>query len=364
MLIQPQTIEMKWHQRYRSYYEEKGYEFTNYGDIFKVSFIDLPKKCNKKILVYCDYCLTDGVYKQVEKTFQDYSKQNESAVIKKDCCYDCRPKKVKESNLMVYGKESTNQVDSIRQKQKETNFKRYGFENVMKNQAVQEKVINTNIERFGTKAPAQNEGIKNKIKNTNMIRYGHVSPTLDNQVREKQKVTMIKKYGVEYGMQNEDILKKAKHTLYQNGTAPVSRQQLYVWNVIGGELNYPYKNYSLDIAQLEKKLYIECDFGGHWLQIKLGNKTRESFVNDERKRYYALSRKGWKVIRIISRKDKVPSVKKIKELMEYAKSYLNNHSWVHFDLDKGLVINRTGEVNYDFGELFYVYQIKSDEFTT
>ncbi|KSU86988.1 hypothetical protein A2U94_00715 [Bacillus sp. VT 712] len=49
MLLIPQEVEMKWHQRYRKYYEEKGYIFTNYRETFKVDVNDLPENCNKYI---------------------------------------------------------------------------------------------------------------------------------------------------------------------------------------------------------------------------------------------------------------------------------------------------------------------------
>lgn len=358
MLIKPQKIKMKWHQRNIRYYEERGYVFTDYGDFFEVDVEHLPKGCNEYVLVLCDYCLENGKRTICSKPYQSYIKQNRDAIIKKDCCYVCRPLKIKESNRLIYGKESTNQVEKIRKKQIETNKKKYGGENVMASEKIRKKVVQTNLERYGSKAPAQNDDIKAKISVTNHKKYGGISPTLNEEVRNKQKSSMKKKYGVEYGMQNKNIMGKARKSLYGNGTVPTSNQQRYIHSLVGGELNYPFKNYSLDIGFPNKRLYVECDFGGHNLQVKFGNKSEEQFQKDERKRYYSLYRAGWKAIRIITQTDKVPSPEKVSEMMEYAKRYLDSgHSWIHFELDKASVIGNNFEEKYDFGKLLYMYQI-------
>lgn len=358
MLLIPQEIEMKWHQRYRNYYEKKGYTFTNYRETFKVDVNDLPENCNKYIKVLCDYCLEKGITNVVSKPFQAYVNQNMKSIIKKDCCKKCKPLKVKESNLLVYEKESTNQIDEVKQKRAETNRKRYGGDNVMSSIEVRNKVSETNLKRYGSKTPAQNDLVKAKMYATNIDRYGDISPTSNKEVRRKQIISMKERYGVEYGMQNEIILNKARSTLYANGTAPISKQQSYIHAVTGGDINYPFKNYSLDIAFPNELLYIECDFGGHKLQVKLGNKSEKEFKEDEKRRSYFLSRRGWKEIRIISNKDKVPSPERITQMIEYAKAYLgSNHSWIHFELDTKRVVGNQFEAHYEFGPLRYMYQI-------
>ena len=357
MLITPQTIQMRWHQRNRGFYVERGYSFTMFGDIFEVNIADLPVSCNKYVEVLCDYCFIN-VKREPYQAFT----RNQKGIVKKDCCKECKPLKVRESNLLVYGKESTNQIPGTLQKMKATNLIRHGGENVMASKSVRKKVEQTNLSRYGTKTPAQNQSVKDKMKATNIIKYGEVSPTLNKDVRQKQITSMLEKYGVEYGMQSMEILSKSKETLFQNGTVPTSRQQRYIWDLIGGELNYPFKNYSLDIAFPKKEIYVECDFGGHWLQVKLGNKTLEEFTNEERKRYYALFRKGWRIVRIISKKDKLPKKEKLIEMMSFAYLFIEKgHSWIHFDLDKSLVINSLGEDTYNFGDLYYWYQLTDNQ---
>jgi len=159
-------------------------------------------------------------------------------------------------------------------------------------------------------------------------------------------------YGVDNPMKNKEISAKARETLFKNGTAPRSKQQIYVHQLIGGEINYPYYNASLDIAFLEEKLYVECDFGGHWLSIKLGGLTQDAFDKKQRNRWYSLYRSGWKSINIISRNDNLPSDQIILEILSYARTYLNqNHHYIKFDIDNNKIINSQGEFDYDFGKL-------------
>lgn len=211
---------------------------------------------------------------------------------------------------------------------------------------LEDDYINTN-ENINIKCLCNNDFITtfDKFKNQNKKQCNKCS-----QINKKK--YCLKKYGFESPMQNKEISNKVKQTLYKNGTAPCSQQQEYIRNIIGGELNYPFKNYSLDIAHVEENIYIECDFGGHWLSIKLGTVTEKEFKVNERKRWYILFRSGWKEIRIISTKDYIPQDDKLLEMIEYAKVYLNTgHHYIRFDIDKNIIINSQGEFDYNFGEL-------------
>jgi len=155
---------------------------------------------------------------------------------------------------------------------------------------------------------------------------------------------------------------KRANTFYQNGTTPCSSQQKHVFNIIGGYLNYPVKTSSLDIAFPEEKVYLECDFSGHWMPITLNNMSQDQFDKREVRRWYALKNSGWKEIRIISRRDLVPSDSKLLEIISYAKTYLNqNHHYIKFDIDNAKIINSQGEFYYDFGELRKIKPIDIQE---
>ena len=76
---------------------------------------------------------------------------------------------------------------------------------------------------------------------------------------------------------------------YAYGNMPTSKQQVYIWQTTGGELNYPVGRYSLDIALVDKKIYIEYDGSGHEMMVALGALTKQQFDQRQMKRnYYCL----------------------------------------------------------------------------
>ena len=141
-------------------------------------------------------------------------------------------------------------------------------------------------------------------------------------------------------------------TFYENGTAPCSKEQSYINNLLKGKLNYPISNCSLDIAFPDEKIYIEYDGGGHNLSVKLNSITQKEFNKKEMKRNYFLMQKGWKSIRIISLKDKIPSDEKLIEMFNYAKQYLSTgRHYIKFDIDNQNTITSQFTIQYDFGIL-------------
>ena len=145
---------------------------------------------------------------------------------------------------------------------------------------------------------------------------------------------------------------RKRDTLFSNGTAPCSRQQRYLHQLFGGELNYPVKTFSLDIAFPEEMIYLEYDGGGHDLSVKYGNLTTEEFVKKERNRTYYFMRNGWKSIRIISSKDKIPSDEKLLEMLDYSRQYLSdNHHYIKFDIDNHNIKTSQFIKDFDFGVL-------------
>lgn len=351
-----------------AYYESLGYKIPRKpakwnkdiltvpsGTRLSIKITDLPLNSNLKINYQCDYCGKKG-----DKTYSSYNKSRE--IIQKDACRKCVPKKIEESNLINYGVKHTTQLDSTKGKMRATNIEKYGVEYASQNEEVKKKMETVFIEKYGYNTPAKNESVKNKIIKTNIERYGGTSPTLNEVVRNKQISTMQKTYGVSFPQQNEEIKLKSMASLYNNNTAPCSRQQRHIHNIIGGNLNFPHHTSFLDIAFPEEKIYLEVDLGGHELQLKFGNVTKEEYENKERNRWYALYRKGWKEIRIISSKDKIPTDEKIFEMISYAKEYLaTGRHYIKFYLDEDKVKTSQFEKEYDFGELRYIY--KKDKVT-
>lgn len=141
-------------------------------------------------------------------------------------------------------------------------------------------------------------------------------------------------------------------TLYKKGTQMCSIQQKHIHNLLGGELNFPVYKSTLDIAFPNKKIYIEYDGGGHDLSVKLGSVTRDEFNKKEIARKYALYRRGWKEIRIISRKDMIPNDEIIYKMYEFAvECFLNNCSWVEFDIDNKKVKSSQFDKKYNYSQL-------------
>lgn len=301
MLILPQIVEVGWNVSNREWYISKSYKYTKIKDIVEVSVLDLKKGSHNLVKIKCDYC--GIIFYKIYKSYLHGRR-----IIKKDCCdnVNCMKQKRYESNKKIHGVGFSLQLDEIRN-----------------------SIVKTNLERYGCKCVLQNEDVKNKIKETNILKYGVSSPS-----------------------KNREISKRQMDTLKGNNNDLKSKQQIYIHQLIGGEINFQFSNLFLDIGFNNEMICIEYDGGGHDLRVKLGNMTREEFIKEERKRECFLRDNNWKIIRIISRKDYLPQDNKIIDIIIYAKNYLNiNHSWIYFDIDNQLVKCSQFENYYDFGEL-------------
>lgn len=347
-----------------TYFKLKGYDIESIktvnhkgnlvilsGATLLVAVDDLASNSREFVEVKCDYCQVEII----KKRYIDYLSNHKN--IEKDCCKKCTSLKTKESNMKVHGVESTNSLQHVLEKRFNTNIDRYGFTNPNMNEEVKKKKEQVFLDKYGETSPAKNLEVKAKTIGTNNERYGGNSPSCDKEVRLKQIATLNDNYNVDYPMQSRKLQIKARESLYENNTAPTSRQQMHIHDIIGGELNFPHYTSSLDIAFPNEKVYVEIDLGGHNLQVKLGNLTEEEFNEAEKRRWYALYRKGWKEIRIISKTDKIPSDEKILEIIQFAKDYLNNgHHYMKFNLDENTVKCSQFEESYDFGLLRWIYK--------
>jgi hypothetical protein len=332
----------------------KGKEVCDYSKNIIVKVEDLPKSCEIVIKVQCDYC-----GKIVDRLYKDYYKRklsDDSTPNKKDSCYECISLKRKDSDLLIYGVAHTTQLDSTKEKMKQSNLKNWGVEFASQSDIIMTKIINTNLERYGVKCILQDETFKNKIRNTTISRYGvsHYSKT--DKSKENYKLKSLDKYGVDHPMKNKLISDKVQlkriNTLYKNGTAPCSLAQLYLFYLIGGNLNYPVNYYNLDIAFPYRMEYVEWDGSGHDMNLKLGQISEEKYNSKALKRWYSLKSRGWKEIRIISLKDRLPENNIVYNIISVAREYLNTgHSWIKFDIDSNKVINSLGSFDFDYGKL-------------
>jgi hypothetical protein len=175
----------------------------------------------------------------------------------------------------------------------------------------------------------------------------------------KRKInTSLINWGTEHPSQNEQIKEKCRDTMFKNNTAPISTQQIYLHTLLGGILNYPLKSLSLDIAYPDEKIAIEYNGSGHDLNVKRGNISQEQFNKKEINRNYALYRSGWKLITISSKKDRFPIESIVFEMFKFAKEYFNqNHSYIIFDIDEGIVKTSQYNNKYNYGKLKRIKKI-------
>ena len=101
MILENQEVKIKWSNKTKAYYIDKGYAFTSCGDEFMVKVEDLMPTVKIDVDVQCDYC-----GKIFKKTYGGYNLEI-SKKIKKCACNDCKGKKLKESlqidsNINIY----------------------------------------------------------------------------------------------------------------------------------------------------------------------------------------------------------------------------------------------------------------------
>lgn len=202
---------------------------------------------------------------------------------------------------------------------------------------------------------------KEKVLTTKYVNYNKAVETTGSYAcREcsyiKTHQTTYDRLGYYYASQSPEVKEKINKTLCRYSNQKTSRQQLYLHSLYGGELNYPIKYYSADICFPEEKFEIEVDCGGHDLNVKTGRMTQEEFDKREIIRNDLIKKEGYKQMRIISIKDKLPSdiilLKMLKESREYFKKH-PNHSWIEFNIDTSSLRNAECKngIAYNFGDL-------------
>lgn len=212
---------------------------------------ELSAGSKKQVLVICDYCKKE--YEAVNRNVL-----NGREFVKKDCCWECRHKKVKDVNVAKYGVENQfqrqivkdkivdnninkynneyyTQTQEFKDKSRKTNLEKYGVENANQSKTVRDKISNTNLERYGNKCSMNSEeirlkiesdnlekyGVKNylqseegkkKIAQTNFEKYGAANPFSDKDIQEQIRKTNLEKLGVEYPTQSEIVREKSRKT--------------------------------------------------------------------------------------------------------------------------------------------------------
>lgn len=324
------------------HYEDLGYDILrslgNQGKLvvkrgtkIMVKVEDLMPRSGAIVEVLCDYCLEKGVKTSLKLFYREYRQRKIDSVIEKDCCKSCLGKKNKESNFINYGVESTTLLIEVQEKRKLTNINKYGVDSPMKSKETQEKLKKTMLEKYGVEYVMQSKEIRESIIQTN-----------------------LDKYGVKNVMQDEEIKQRQMASMYKQGNIKSSKQQRYIRDLLGGELNlYVNKKCFVDIGFTEDKIYIEVDCSGHRLGIIHGQISEHDFEEREKGRSYGLIKSGWREIRIISLKDFLPSDEILLGMLECAKGLFGEDSFhrVVFDIDNNNVTTSKWNREYQYGDL-------------
>jgi len=269
---------------------------------------------------------------------------------------DLIKEKVKKTCLEKYGVEYSLQSEVIRNKGKDTMMKKYGVVNAGKSDAIKNKRYKTNIERYGTKIPSMCEEVKNKIKKTTKERYGYECVFDSPAIKSKINNIFRKKYGVDYPLQSPIIQEKVRKSLGENGTQCTSRPQRYINKLYNGQLNYPISKFFADIFIDDYNCCIEYDGGGHDLKVKFGKITQEEFERRELIRNRIVKQSGYRLIRIISPTDKLPSDEILLQMLHEALEYFNatNHTWRQYYVEEGIMKDAEHKdgIEYDYGTLW------------
>lgn len=339
------------------YYNDLGYK-GKHGDIITINVNDLPKHSDKIVKVKCDYCNTaikDMKYSTYVKSLKN---------IPKYACKECMYQKLKEVNQLLYGVDNYGQTQEYAEKIREVSLKKYGVNHYASLGSVKDKREKTTYERYHVKNYSKTDECRKKIKETSMFRYNVENPSQSQDIKTKTMETNICKYGVPWTMQNQKIREKANITLCENGNQKTSLQQLYLHFLYGGELNHPIKYYSADICFQKEKIDFEYDGGFHNGRVKLGRLSQEEFDQKELIRDKIIKREGYKIMRLISRRDYLPSDEILLQLFSHSKEYFSatNHTWITWDIDNSKMINAENKdsngVFFDYGKL---RRIKKDE---
>lgn len=346
-MVIDKKVKVKLNKKIKEYYKNLNYDINK--ESILVSITDLKPSSKIELNIICDNCGTQFLRKRCkikdinikqycvncrgfsirQGTFNKYGVNNISQV-------PFVKEKIENSNIKKYGHKYFTSTQEFKDKTKNTNIKKYNCEYVFQSDIVKEKIKNTNIKKYGVEHnllipqvinnrkltwinnygvehPWKSEDIQKKIKDTNIKKYDVENPMQNSLIQNKVILTNLKKYGCKYSLQNKDVRDKIRNSMIKKyGTPnvycriPISNQQFYIGNLLNGKFNKFIKNGFADIVLEDKNIIIEYDGGGHDLSVKKGFPI-EKFIEREINRENAFIKEGYKIIRIISKKDLLPN---------------------------------------------------------
>lgn len=316
-MVLNQIITIPVNNKHIKYYKDKGYNITHNNQIMSVNINDLHKTSNAQILIRCDFC--GEIFTRKYKCYCDTPNK------KWDACPKCIPQKRKMVVLEKYGVENVMYLDEYKQKVADTNMAKYGVKVGLMNPEIRQKQINTNIKKYGVPYAIAAKQTRDKIEKSFKERYNVINPS-----------------------QIDDVMNKIQQTRYKNDLQASSKQQRYLCDIIGGELNFPFKRRYIDIALVEDKIAIEYNGGGHNLAVKLGELSEKEFIRNENFRKKTLFENDWKLIEFISPTNKVLCADSIKNIMKLCIDLFNNHNkhYIKIYIDEDKIVNSDETICY------------------
>lgn len=329
-----------------SYFKRTGKEFVcDTTKIIIVKVDDLPNNSDARVEVLCDVCQKESAIIR----YADYTR-----AIKKNGHYICKRCSVikREQDKIIKYNDVYFNTEEFKTKRKNSMKQKYGVEHYLQDKDNYQKYQEVCKNKYGENYKS---AFREKAKETSLRLYGYENPSCSPEIKEKTRFTNLQKYGVPNTMQSPKVRAKANETLCRNGTQKTSKQQLYLHNLYGGELNYPIKYYAVDICFPEEKLIIEYDGGGHDLRVTLGRLTQEEFNRKEIIRNNIIKREGYKRMNIVSKSDLLPSDSILLQMLNDARNYFltTQHSWCIFDIDQSLLFNAKNKngIPYNYSSL-------------
>lgn len=324
-IVRPQKLIINWsYCRNRGWYVDHGYGPFKNGTLFEVDVDDLPRGSGLKVKVQCDYC--GAVF---EKVYQHLFNQRypEAGASAKIACAKCQQLKTREVVREVYGVDHMTKLQSTKDAQRATFLAKYGVEHFSQTPEFVQKVKATNWKRRGVDFPQQSPEVRAKTRAVCQAKFGGSTPMASPEsvarlkaalakrtdaqraeTRRRREETNLERYGARYPFLLPEA-RAARHAALGGSATPSSRQQRWLCTVLGGVLNHSVGGFFVDIAFVDERVYVEYDGSGHDLWARRNEWTPAQFATHQRGREAALAKHGWRLIRVVSEHDLLPSAK-------------------------------------------------------
>ena len=152
-----------------------------------------------------------------------------------------------------------------------------------------------------------------------------------------------------YRGENEFYAFFGSDKLYLGKVFENNLSNMYCFNLINNQIDYlSINNKCLIMSKTERGIKL--------IYLKEYELEKKEFNKKELIRDLFVKRNGYKVMRIISRKDYLPSDEKLLELLSYSRNFFKENperSWIEFDIDNSIIRNALHKdgVFFNFGEL-------------